>query len=261
MEPRDNKSEQVVTLQQDLQTNKEQPQLVRRQLQDLNEGTTEVERDAVIVVDKNNAAAGKVRLNYLVSAASWRPQYKFRAGKSEKEAVQLEYLAAIIQQTGEDWTTVNMTLSTAQPMLNAAPPDLRVLAVAVIPRGAPNDPMATSKPAAQGQAMQYAEQAKKFRMDAQQEFVKRNPTAANDNFNNAAALEATRELLWATRDEVIAHVKGGNPIRNSAEEGPSVTYHLPTKLSVPSRHDEQVIEVTKIDMVPEYFYKAVPVLT
>src|SRR5262249_56175404 len=49
--------------------------------------------------------------------------------------------------------------------------------------------------------------------------------------------------------------------RGNGDEGPSVTCHLPTKLSVPSRHDEQVIEVAKIDMVPEYFYKAVPALT
>ena len=52
-----------------------------RKLEELTAGTSKIERDAVIVVDKANAAAGKVRLNYLVDAASWRPQYKFRAGK------------------------------------------------------------------------------------------------------------------------------------------------------------------------------------
>jgi uncharacterized protein (TIGR02231 family) len=40
-----------------------------------------------------------------------------------------------------------------------------------------------------------------------------------------------------------------------------VTYHLAAKLSVPSRNDEQVIEVTKIDFEPDYFYKAIPVLS
>src|SRR5439155_24739683 len=44
-------------------------------------------------------------------------------------------------------------------------------------------------------------------------------------------------------------------------EVPSVTYHLNTRLSIPSRNDEHVIEVAKIDMKPEYYYKAVPVLT
>jgi hypothetical protein len=43
-------------------------------------------------------------------------------------------------------------------------------------------------------------------------------------------------------------------------QGPSVTYHLRTRLSVPSRHDEQVIEVAKIDLTPAYYFKAIPAL-
>ena len=35
----------------------------------------------------------------------------------------------------------------------------------------------------------------------------------------------------------------------------------PLPLTVPSRNDEQVLEVAKINMEPEYCYKAVPVLT
>src|SRR5262249_12147860 len=39
------------------------------------------------------------------------------------------------------------------------------------------------------------------------------------------------------------------------------TYHLDARLTVPSRTDEQVIEVAKLSIEPEFFYKAVPVLT
>src|SRR5262249_44990888 len=44
-------------------------------------------------------------------------------------------------------------------------------------------------------------------------------------------------------------------------EGQSVTYHLNTRLSVPSRNDEQILEIARLDMAPEYYYKAVPILT
>src|SRR4029079_18003110 len=56
-----------------------------------------------------------------------------------KDSVLVEYLAAIRQQTGEDWSNVNITLSTAQPMLNAAPPELHALTMNVIhtPAGRP----------------------------------------------------------------------------------------------------------------------------
>jgi uncharacterized protein (TIGR02231 family) len=67
----------------------------QRKQNDLSAGTSKVERDAVINIAKANRAAGKLKLNYLVSAASWTPQYKFKASAKDKEPVMVEYLAAI----------------------------------------------------------------------------------------------------------------------------------------------------------------------
>ena len=70
--------------------------------------------------------------------------------------------------------------------------------------------------------------------------------------NGASALDQTNELL-AQQEDKLAIV--------TAREGPSVTFHLDGHYSVPSRADQQLIEVTRLDFKPEYFYKAVPVLT
>jgi hypothetical protein len=258
MESRAAKAKEVVTLQQDIQTNNEQMEFLRRQLQDVSAGTSKVEHDAVIVVDKVNAAAGKIRLNYLVTAASWHPQYKFRAGKDEKENVQLEYLAAVIQHTGEPWNNVGLTLSTAQPMLNAAPPDLAVLNVMVVPKG--GVPAQTAQNMMNPSKEDFFQKAQGNRAAAQQEYLKKDIQNAAKLYNEAAALEANWDLLHATRDEALAF-RGMRGFSPNSNEGPSVTYHLPAKLTVPSRNDEQVIEVGKINMEPEYYYKAVPVLT
>jgi len=144
-------------------------------------------------------------------------------------------------------------------MLNATPPELAVLNVTVIPRNggvvaqSPNPGMNPNKE-------EFYQRAQGQRMAAQAEFLKKDPQNAAKLFNEAAALEANWDLLHASRDEVAAlrATRGWLP---SANEGPSVTYHLPARLTVPSRNDEQVIEVAKINMEPEYFYKAVPVLT
>ncbi|MFO0930566.1 MAG: mucoidy inhibitor MuiA family protein [Gemmataceae bacterium] len=127
MDGRTEKSKQQVAVQEQMEKNTEALTFAQRQLAQLTTGTSKVERDAVIVVDKGQNGGGKVRLNYLVASAAWRPQYKLRAGKTTKDPVTLEYLAAVVQQTGEDWERVNVTLSTAQPMLNAAPPTLHAL--------------------------------------------------------------------------------------------------------------------------------------
>ncbi len=178
MDTRSEKAKELVALQQQLQNNAEQVAFIQRQLQELAAGHSRTERDAVIVVEKNNAAAGKVRLNYLVDAASWRPQYKLRAGKAEKDPVQVEYLAAVMQQTGEEWNNVEVTLSTAQPMLNAAPPELEMLEVAVIPRGAP-------VPAAQ--AGNQGRNSGELRLQAQRDYNDRKSDSGQNLINQAAA--------------------------------------------------------------------------
>ncbi|HEY7308457.1 MAG TPA: mucoidy inhibitor MuiA family protein [Gemmataceae bacterium] len=277
MDGRGEKTKEMVGLQQQLENNAEQLEFVQRKLREMSAGTSKTERDAVIVVDKANGGAGKVRLNYLVDAASWRPQYKFRSGKELKEKVQLEYLAAIMQQTGEDWSNVRLVLSTAQPMLNASPPDLQMLAVAVVPRGAPmaqnpnkgnimqpsqiaakdNNFGAIPNPQGLATAADLENTAKGLRRRAQQELNQKKAQTGNEIWNYAGALDQARDLVLNPE----GRISGKEKPRSSQNEGPSVTYHLNARLTVPSRNDEQVLEVAKIDMAPEYFYKAVPVLT
>jgi hypothetical protein len=257
MEARSDKSAALVNLQVQMQTNQEQIKFVQRQLQELTAGSSKTERDAVIVVDKKDPAPGKVRLNYLVDSASWRPQYKFRAGRDKgKDAIQIEYLAAIVQQTGEEWSNVSMILSTAQPMLNAAPPDLKMLAVNVMPRGPGQAAAGKGQGAPTPNLDELQKKAKDYRGIAKQELAGNRNKNAEDNLNWAAALEQTCDLLVMREEDFKAKRR-----ENSWGDGPSVTYHLDSKLTIPSRNDEQVIEVAKIDMESEYFYKAVPILT
>jgi hypothetical protein len=258
MEHRAEKAKSQVDLQDQLRTNQEQAQFVQRQLQELAAGSSRTERDAVIVVDKQHAPAGKLRLNYLVNAASWKPQYKFRASKANDKPLQVEYLAAVTQQTGEDWGNVKLILSTAEPLLNSAPPDLKMLEVAVLPRGT-----APAGVAGQPQGEALKQEAFKLRRQAQKDYNEK-PRGKGGNaddeavatFNRAAALEQSWELLGLQETDVRRRV-----VTASNREGPSITYHLSSQLTIPSRQDEQVIEVAKIEMKPEYYYKAVPVLT
>jgi len=288
MDGRAEKSKNIVALQQQLETIQEQTEFATRKLREMTAGTSRTERDAVIVVDKADAAPGKIRLNYLVDAASWHPQYKFRAGKDAKDAVQVEYLAAIMQQSGEEWQGVDMMLSTAEPRLNAAPPELMMLAVNVVPRNAvpvaqsqpvpqppgqsrmPNARISQTTPAMGGggfgtinnpaginTASELGSQAQMFRKQAQEEVNKFN-NDAKGLWNYAGALEQARDLALSLEEKGMPS-SGKN--RSGSNEGPSVTYHLNTRLTVPSRNEEQAIEVVRIDMAPDYFYKAVPVLT
>ena len=280
METRSETLAAQVVLQQKIQANTGATEFADRELGELTSGSSRTERDAVIVVDRVGAA-GKVRLNYLVEGATWHPQYRLRAG-AEKDPVQLQYLAAVEQQTGEDWEGVDMTLSTAQPQLNATPPELLALDITVVGRGTiagnpQGQPGANSAQMMGGMggggmggmrsSQMFRDQSRELRQKAQRELIVNNPEGGKAFINDAAALEQADELLAKADDredkksEAQSARKPEAPASTASHEGPSVTYHLKARLTVPSRNDQQLIEVARIETQPDYYYKAVPVLT
>jgi uncharacterized protein (TIGR02231 family) len=110
----------------------------------------------------------------------------------------------------------------------------------------------------------FRDQSRELRKKAQEELIGNRVEAGKAFINEAAALEQAQELL-ARKDDKEAGADATKPdaplAAAAAHEGPSVTYHLRSALTVPSRNDQQLIEVARIEMKPEYYYKAVPVLT
>ncbi|KAG9079345.1 hypothetical protein FRC06_007807, partial [Ceratobasidium sp. 370] len=70
----------------------------------------------------------ELMLTYVVSHASWTPLYDVRASIAKSpdatSTIALHYRASITQTTGEDWSDVALTLSTASPQLGSDVPNL-----------------------------------------------------------------------------------------------------------------------------------------
>jgi uncharacterized protein (TIGR02231 family) len=147
-------------------------------------------------------------------------------------------------------------------MLNAAPPELAKLEVAVVARAGqpgfgavggptfvPQDPVALSKKS----QMLRDQAARNYRSNKDVE-------DAAKWINQAAAYDQANDLM-KTREELLAEQRNPNKLATATGmEGPSVSYHLKSRMTIPSRNDEQVIEVAKLNFEPKYYYKAVPVL-
>ncbi|MBW4568466.1 MAG: mucoidy inhibitor MuiA family protein [Tolypothrix carrinoi HA7290-LM1] len=78
----------------------------------------------IVAVEPAGAGEFELEVSYLVNSASWNPLYDLRVS-STSDTVHLGYLAEIIQNTGEDWINVDITLSTAKPGLGTLPPKLQ----------------------------------------------------------------------------------------------------------------------------------------
>jgi len=78
-----------------------------------------------IVITLETAVPGdcELEITYLVSQVNWTPFYDLRNTSNGKQ-INLTCLAEIRQKTGENWTDVNLTLSTAKPTLATQTPKL-----------------------------------------------------------------------------------------------------------------------------------------
>ena len=97
----------------------------------------------------NNEAS--VQLTYQVRGPSWQPSYRAQLN-ADKGVIELERQALVAQTSGEDWSNVQLTLSTGQPTRNTqgrmpSPWVLDVqqpMVAAVAPAPAPSAPMSRS---------------------------------------------------------------------------------------------------------------------
>ncbi|MFT5338087.1 MAG: hypothetical protein ACI9YL_002103 [Luteibaculaceae bacterium] len=68
----------------------------------------------IVGVEVTQAINQKIHFNYLVQSAGWKPMYDFRVTEVD-EPLQIDYKAFVYQSTQEDWSKVNLTLSSNNP--------------------------------------------------------------------------------------------------------------------------------------------------
>lgn len=247
--------EKSLELEKQLAELNKQLNLVTRQKSELSAGATRTVREAVVFLQKRGAGAGQVKLNYLVTDAGWSPLYNFR-GDIENGQVRIEYNAIIRQRTGEDWSDVKLTLSTASPALSAESTALSPFNVSLAP-------------IREGKGVAYDEETLKKDIGAlrgkQKEAFEKIQTKVNIyeqltyswDLNKAVNALNIHELtnpreefkrLLAEQDMAFA-------------EGPSISYNLVNPVSLASRDDQQMVRINEITLKSDFYYLATPVLT
>ncbi|MEI8197500.1 MAG: mucoidy inhibitor MuiA family protein, partial [Phycisphaerae bacterium] len=256
---------------------------LQRQREQITQQSARTLREAVVFVNLKQAG-GKMRVRYMVDQANWEPSYNIRA--DGKGGATIEYNAAIQQMSGEDWTDVAMTLSTATPSLVAKAPKLEPLMISLM--AAPSE----RQSAAAYDALRQDFAKQKLQINAERNSFASNsmqpqagffqtpsgsPTAAlRNNSANAPAQQADddaeKRLNKVAADEQVAELlareskkdeKGGDGrlgIRQP-DEVISVTYDLQGRTTLPSRNDRQLIQVAALPVKGEFYKVAVPVLT
>lgn len=231
---------------------KEKAELLQRQRSELTKGSTKTMQEAVLFLEKQDDKPQTVRVTYLVNRCGWSPAYNFRAS-AKANTVAVEYNAVVQQMSGEDWSNVMLTLSTASPALSAATPGLAPLKVSLQHNGQPL-PQGKSKAALAQQLRQYQK--------GQMDYINRQQTAISNSSNNV--------INWRMNDfagnvQIIEFNGDVTVLRDNntttPDAGPSLSYRLGSKVSLASRSDQQMIRIVRADLAGALYYVAMPVLS
>jgi len=97
--------------------------VARARLNTLRPGSGVRSRSAVVEIETERAGSLTLRLAYLAPGASWRPSYRATLDAASGD-VALVSEGVVRQGTGEDWTDVQLRLSSASPASGVQPPML-----------------------------------------------------------------------------------------------------------------------------------------
>jgi uncharacterized protein (TIGR02231 family) len=179
------------------------------------------------------ASAGSLELTlrYSEPNASWTPAYDARVNTSDR-AVHLAYSGVVQQNTGEDWTNVDLTLSTARPSLGGAAPELSPWIVQqrrIVPmRAAAGEPLSLSP----------------FEVKSSKD------KDLTINGSTAGAHLLTQQFL---RDMASAPT-------TVETQATSATFHLAEKADVPADNAPHKVGITTAALIADFTHQSTPKL-
>ncbi|MBC8201501.1 MAG: mucoidy inhibitor MuiA family protein [Planctomycetes bacterium] len=183
--------------------------------------------DTVVDVGVVKACTVEIQLTYLVRNATWLPTYSIHAN-AQGNLITIGYDAELAQKTGENWTDVALTLSTAQPQQSISPPMPRPWFVDVFEPAPPAQPSV-------GVRMSTAVE------DTSAEFQRRGGDLS---------------FAWAK------NVESASANATVTGDGPAVSFVLPRTVTVPSNAvDKQKTSLGVIETSAKQYLIAVPMLT
>ena len=216
--------------------------LLKRQRSQLAAGYSQTQREALVYLTKDTDEPATISLRYSVNQVSWYPHYNLRSDQ-ERGSVGVEYNAIVRQMSGEDWTGVRLTLSTAQPTFTAEPPVIEPLQITL-----------GAKRVMKEEEVEKTLEGFQQRRAAEQKAAAP-PPELSSMLNVFAGEEQVLELTQKA-DVLIAAKR-----RIMRIEGVSVTYQLLHPVSLASRTDEQILQITNVKVPAHFTHIAAPVLT
>lgn len=205
---------------QEKQGIKDQIDALRRKKQEAAGHHRKESKTVEVALETSKEGSLTLELSGLVRQATWEPSYDVRLAKDGTTA-ELTYRALVRQQTGEDWSNVALSLSTARPVSGGAPPALHPWRIGFYRP----QPMVMAAPVPRAEARLYKQAAKAM---------------LDENAERLAMPEESAPAAFQTAQAVA--------------EGAAITFRIAKPVSIPSdnTHHSAVIALEKMPVSTEY---------
>jgi uncharacterized protein (TIGR02231 family) len=101
-----------------------QIQALQQQLRQVQTPNCQQSFNIIVAIEPSGSGNFELEVSYVIRRAQWTPLYDLRVNTANNQ-INLNYLAEVNQNTGEDWTGIALTLSTAKPGMGTLPPKLQ----------------------------------------------------------------------------------------------------------------------------------------
>lgn len=200
---------------------------------------------AVVTVEMAQEGEFTLELSYLVTQASWQPQYDVRVNLDEdgnKGEVELTYTGLVQQATGENWNQVRLALSTARPSQAAVLPELHPRYLDVY---APPPPIVYAAPAAAGAVRSQAASPRKAMAPGAP------PALAFDQFGGLP-LETAAPPPPPVQAEVAT--------ATTEQSGTAYVFKIARSVDIPSDNSPHKTTIARDNLPCEFDYVSAPAL-
>jgi len=158
-----------------------------------------------VSISVNESGEVKLDLIYIVYGPSWIPVYDLRVS-TDDNSMNISYHALIQQYTNEDWTNVDLKLSTARPNISGQQPELSPWHINIyrpqVSRSAPAASMASKKSDAAGQLFDS----------------ERNMQDVQASFNDMPSMAPMEATVETGATSVLFVVSGKNTIGSGSDQ-------------------------------------------
>ena len=259
----DESREKLITQRTELEAaqraNADQAKVLQAKVNELG-GKTDVARAAVVSVGKSQRGAARLLVNYLVSDAGWAPEYAIRAvdaGDDATDALTVEFNAEIRQRSGEDWSDISLTLSTAEPTRRPAPPEIGSEYLDILP-----PPVAAGEKLAEDKVAYKSASKDRARKAPGRPGGAPAPSSGGVGGGGGGFTGGWGDDGIEEAESIALGVELERTYADAAAEGGAVVnYPIPRKVTVPSDASRTRSQrVATIDLKPEFSHVARPIV-